>query len=282
MADNLLEDTIMEECHVNRAATDLSDGVDMSDNRPSKFSVKPKCDHTPQAPHVSSQRNLTGVNFLEEAKLEDGRVEETSLTIATRASSFSPVQHGISKSKSFAYNIADTNSNMAAMAKTAGNFKQDDANSYSYTPYSQVSNRHLAMTDNLDEEAKIDYQHNCKSKQTNYIENTGSHLAHHGAVQAKPSAFNTADVNSKIEAMMAATKTLKPDAINSLRPGQYTTAKARGVKDGNVLTKMKTAMNHHFQGHANKKSPEPAETSNSEKTIRQSALTTMEIRMNEG
>jgi hypothetical protein len=99
--------------------------------------------------------------------------------------------------------------------------------------------------------------------------------------QVKPSTFNAADVNSKIEAMIAATKALKPDATDSLLQARLPTKKRR-LKDGNVLMKMKAAMGYHLQARANKKHKDPTRIPNEETTIPLSALTTMEMRTNEG
>lgn len=99
--------------------------------------------------------------------------------------------------------------------------------------------------------------------------------------QAKPSTTNAADLNSKIEAMLAATQALKPDAANPLLQGRLPTKKRR-LKDGNVLTKMKTVMTYHLQSRANKKLNDPTRTPDDEVAVPLPALTSMEIRMNEG
>jgi hypothetical protein len=87
---------------------------------------------------------------------------------------------------------------------------------------------------------------------------------------------------------------LKPGGAAFLRPGPYSVANSRRPKDGSVLTKVKTAVNHHFQARTNKKSPEPAaDVPIYEKFIPQLSLTAtedrpqfaravMERRMNEG
>jgi hypothetical protein len=115
--------------------------------------------------------------------------------------------------------------------------------------------------------------------------------------QAKPSAFNDTNVNNKIEAMLEATKALKPGTGDHMLQGPYLylpTKKCR-LKDSNVLMKMKTAINDHIQARVSKKSYDPArddyllddalnETQTDDKGMPGTnyALRTMEIRMNEG
>jgi hypothetical protein len=99
--------------------------------------------------------------------------------------------------------------------------------------------------------------------------------------QARPSTFNAADVNTKIEAMIAATKAVKPDAADSLLQARLPTKKRR-LKDRNVLMKMKAAMGYHLQARDTKKHNDPTRIPNEDTSIPLSALTTMEMRRNEG
>jgi hypothetical protein len=115
----------------------------------------------------------------------------------------------------------------------------------------------------------------------NLAESNNSSPTCRNVPQVKPSTFNAADVNSKIEAMIAATKALKPDATDSLLQARLPTKKRR-LKDGNVLMKMKAAMGYHLHPQANEKHKNPRRIPNEETTIPLSALTTMEMRMNEG
>jgi hypothetical protein len=99
-----------------------------------------------------------------------------------------------------------------------------------------------------------------------------------------------ADVNNKIEAMMAATKSLKPSANGNLLHGPVVPDKKRRFKD-NVLVKMKTAINDRLQVRSNRKRHDPARDDHlldnnlnemPEYDEDGSAVSAMEIRMNEG
>ena len=294
LADILLDDTLVADRRVEQALKmNLSDGIAVSDNNRSKARSHPKYGCTQMALHGSSQGHLAAKNYLEPPKLVDERLEETSSMNAARADDYPLTQHGILQPKPFTPYSVDRIGNMEAMATASVGFKPDNATSLHHEEYPLVSGHHLMMSNKLDEAAKLDNWQVERSKTANFIENGGSTLPHHIAPQAKSPPFDPSDINNKIAAMMAATKALKPDGAASLRPGPYSPANGHRSKDGNVLTKMKTAMNHHFQARTNKKSPEPAEAPFYKEVIPQLDLTTiedrpqsaraiMERRMNEG
>lgn len=62
-----------------------------------------------------------------------------------------------------------------------------------------------------------------------------------------------ARVNKQIEAMLAATKALKPSHDNTLFQGPYVPVKKRRLKDNKVFTKVKTAINDRLQAKNSKK-----------------------------
>ncbi|EKD16558.1 hypothetical protein MBM_05027 [Drepanopeziza brunnea f. sp. 'multigermtubi' MB_m1] len=109
----------------------------------------------------------------------------------------------------------------------------------------------------------------------------------------KTTAFDAVDVNSKIEAMIAATKALKPGCNDSVPQGVLVPVKKRRF-ESKVLTKMKTALNGRFQVRNGRKrdsmlnerlldtSLNEALDFEDESSASAVALTTMELRMNEG
>ncbi|PVH80623.1 hypothetical protein DL98DRAFT_654570 [Cadophora sp. DSE1049] len=112
--------------------------------------------------------------------------------------------------------------------------------------------------------------------------------------QPKQSGFVAEDVNNKIEAMIAATKALKPGSEGTVLLGPLVPTKKRRLVDNKVLTKMKTALNDRFNGRNGKKrdsmlndklldaSLNEVQDFEEELSISAIALTTMELRMNEG
>jgi hypothetical protein len=64
-------------------------------------------------------------------------------------------------------------------------------------------------------------------------------------------------VNQQIEAMLAATNTLKPGHNNVILQGPYVSMKKRRLKDNKVLTKVKTAINDRLQARNGKKRHDP-------------------------
>ncbi|KAH7407885.1 hypothetical protein BKA64DRAFT_433898 [Cadophora sp. MPI-SDFR-AT-0126] len=112
--------------------------------------------------------------------------------------------------------------------------------------------------------------------------------------QPKQSGFVAADVNNKIEAMISATKALKPGSEGAVLLGPLVPTKKRRLVDNKVLTKMKSALNDRFNGRTAKKrdsmlndklldaSLNEVQDFEEELSISAIALTTMELRMNEG
>jgi hypothetical protein len=121
-----------------------------------------------------------------------------------------------------------------------------------------------------------------------------SHTNHLHAPQAKPSTINALDVNSRIEAMVEATRALKPGVGDSMLQGSGLPTKKRRFKDSNVLMKMKTAINDRFQVRTRKYNDPARDNYLLDDTLNEaqmpdegmstsnSALSTLEIRMNEG
>jgi hypothetical protein len=104
-----------------------------------------------------------------------------------------------------------------------------------------------------------------------------------------------ADINSKIEAMMAATKALKPGTDGVVLQGPFVPTKKRRLRDNKVIAKMKTAFNDRLNSRSIRKRHDSArddhllDTSINEVndfdddvSVSVSALTALEIRMNEG
>jgi hypothetical protein len=100
------------------------------------------------------------------------------------------------------------------------------------------------------------------------------------------------EVNKKIEAMMAATRTLKGDAPYH---GPFVPSKKRRIKDNKVLVKVKTAINDRLNVRSTKKRLDSLRDDrlldasfndvpdyDDDHSISGNALTAMEIRMNEG
>lgn len=112
--------------------------------------------------------------------------------------------------------------------------------------------------------------------------------------QSKQTGFIAQDVNGKIEAMIAATKALKPGSEGTVLLGPLVSTKKRRLVDNKVLTKMKTAINDRFNNRnarkrdsmLNDKLLDPSvneiQDFEEELSISAVALTTMELRMNEG
>lgn len=112
--------------------------------------------------------------------------------------------------------------------------------------------------------------------------------------QPKTSVFQAADVNGKIDAMLAATKSLKPGSEVVTLQEPLVPTKKRRLMDNKVLAKMKTAINDRFPTRNGRKrdsirEERLLESSTSEVQAQEEdpsgsgpALSTMEIRMNEG
>lgn len=277
MADILLDDTATKECRVDHTME-----MHSPDNyTPKKPSSHLKDDCNSMVPHGSSQRNLIAINSVEETNLNDGRLEEILPMRATNAGESPPARHDISQIKPLTRNIGNTNGSLEVMVRTAKSLSPDGTDSLSLEPYQLHDDRRFTTNKNPYEEATLGNRNVYRPQSTNYTESGGPSTVSNGVPPAKPSAFNAVDVNNKIQAMLAATRALKPDASNSLRPGPYTPVKTSRLKDGNVLTKMKTAMNH-IPGRANKKSPELAEMADEGEVMAQPSVPNMELRMNEG
>jgi len=107
---------------------------------------------------------------------------------------------------------------------------------------------------------------------------------------ASRSSAGASDINEKIEAMMAATKALKPGSDGGFFHGPLIPTKKKGLMESKVLTRMKTAINDHFQARANKKRDSVRNGRLLDKNLGElpefdedvSALTAVELRMNEG
>ena len=284
LADILLEDTVMDDCHYNQAmGVYICDDNTVSGTHTAKYSAHLENRCTAKAQRGFSRRYGTSMKPVEEAQPDNKRVEKTSPINAIKAGSFSTVQQDISQTRSFTPNWDNANVKMQAVVTTAKDFEPDT--SYFLLPeaYTPADYCHWATGKVLAGEVKLDYQQVERLKLTNSGGNIGSPLDRHDILQPYPLAFNAVDLNSKIEAMMAATKALKPNLSEPLNPGVHLPlANNSHPKDGKVLTKMKTAMNHHFQTRTNKKSSEPDKSLSKKEALPQSALTTMEIRVNEG
>lgn len=114
------------------------------------------------------------------------------------------------------------------------------------------------------------------------------------SAQSKQSGFAASDVNDKIEAMIAATKALKPGSDSAVLLGPLVPPRKRRLVDNKVLTKMKTALKDGFNARNAKKrdsmlndklldaSLNEVQDFEEELSMSAEALTTMELRMNEG
>ncbi|KAK0116651.1 hypothetical protein ONS96_012506 [Cadophora gregata f. sp. sojae] len=112
--------------------------------------------------------------------------------------------------------------------------------------------------------------------------------------QPKQSGFVAADINDKIESMIAATKALKPGSEGAILLGPLVPTKQRRLADNKMLLKMKTALNDRLSRRNTKKrdsmlndklldaSLNEVQDFEEELSISAIALTTMELRMNEG
>jgi hypothetical protein len=101
------------------------------------------------------------------------------------------------------------------------------------------------------------------------------------------------DINNKVQAMLAATKTLKGNH-HAVSHGPHAPPKKRRLADSKVLRKVKTAINDRLQGRGTKARGPVQDARLLAKTALEShafqeeisasamTLTTMEIRMNEG
>lgn len=94
------------------------------------------------------------------------------------------------------------------------------------------------------------------------------------APRVGPSSNNAVDINKKIEAMLAASKALKPGIADSIVHDHGVPTKKRRFKDHNVFLKMKTAIKTRTAG----KLQDEMLNNMSEET----ALTISQLRMNEG
>jgi len=101
------------------------------------------------------------------------------------------------------------------------------------------------------------------------------------------------DVQASVDRMLAHTAALKPTP----QGGQVSDScnKKRGLKDFNVMAKVKTAFTDHMQARSAKKRPDPARDDrllhsssssipapNTELSTSESMMTNVEIRLNEG
>ena len=112
--------------------------------------------------------------------------------------------------------------------------------------------------------------------------------------QSKQSGFAASDVNDKIEAMIAATRALKPGSDGAVLLGPLVPPRKRRLVDNKVLTKMRTALKDGFNTRNAKKrdsmlndklldaSLNEVQDFEEELSMSAEALTTMELRMNEG
>ena len=104
----------------------------------------------------------------------------------------------------------------------------------------------------------------------------------------------SANLNNKIEAMIAATKALKPELDGTVLQGPFVPAKKRRLKDNKVFVKMKTAINDRLLARTGRKHDPVRDDRLLENSINEmqefeedvlasvSALSTLEIRLNEG
>ncbi len=102
------------------------------------------------------------------------------------------------------------------------------------------------------------------------------------------------EINEKVEAMMAATRALKPGSDSTLLHGPLVPAKKKRLGDGNMLSRMKIAFNDRFQTRSSKKRDSTRDGRLLDKSLSElqdfeedpissiSTLTAMELRMNEG
>jgi hypothetical protein len=110
----------------------------------------------------------------------------------------------------------------------------------------------------------------------------------------KAGGVEAADLNNKIEAMIAATKALKPELDGTVLQGPFVPAKKRRLKDNKVFAKVKTAINDRLLARTGRKHDPVRDDRLLDGSINEmqefeedamasvSALTTLEIRMNEG
>ncbi|CZT44996.1 uncharacterized protein RSE6_05264 [Rhynchosporium secalis] len=115
-----------------------------------------------------------------------------------------------------------------------------------------------------------------------------------GSSQSKSTGNVATDINSKVEAMIAATKALKPGSDGIVLPGPLVPDKKNRLVGNKVLTKMKTAINDRFGGRYARKrdsiingrllDPTLNEVQDLEDDVSASGetATAMELRMNEG
>ena len=283
LADFLLEDTVMDNYHYNQAiGMHLPDDTVVSGNHTSKHSAHLESYCAPGLTHECSKRYLTSMEPVGKDQLDGQRVEDTSPINAIKACGHSTAQHAISQTKSFTPNWGNMNISMQGVATIAKDSKPDIFYSFAREPYTPVDYCHWRTGKSLDEGAKLDYQQEERPSLTKLVGSTGPPLTCHDTLQCYPSEFNAVDLNGKVEAMLAATKALKPDLTQTLLPGLELPDNSSHLKDSNILVKMKTAMNNHFQTRVNKKSPELAGSVGHKVALSQPALTTMAIRMNKG
>ena len=283
LADILLEDTVMDNYHYNQAiGMHLPDDTVVSGNHTSKHSAHLESYCAPGLTHECSKRHLTSMEPVRKDQLDGQRVEDTSPINAIKACGHSTAQHAISQTKSFMPNWGNMNINMQGVTTIAKDSKPDNFYSLPREPYTPVDYCHWRRDKSLDEGAKLDYQQEERPSLTKSVGSSGPLPTCHGTLQYYPSESNAVDLNSKVEAMLAATKALKPDLTQTLLPGLELPDNSSHLKDSNILVKMKTAMNNHFQTRVNKKPPELAGSVGHEVALSQPTLTTMAIRMNEG
>jgi hypothetical protein len=303
----------MEDSRVDQAEKMSSPrGFAVPNNNPSKVPSVPS--HFTRGALVlrgPQQRYPIATNQLNVREPDNGRLEKPLPTRAIRSGDLPLEYHEISQPKAFSPNNVVNFDNMEAMAMMSKNFKSDDtlslrsgqhdtlfARSVQHdtlplrsVQHSRLEDQYSRTNNNLHNGANLDTWRGAKSEPSDFIDNGCSPLAQHGVSRAKPSTYNPEELNRKIQAMMAATQALKPDGAASVRPGPYSPPSSSRAKDGNVLSKMKTAMSHPFQTLANKKSPDPADPRNYIRVISQPQLigrdiipqsAIMDRRINEG
>jgi hypothetical protein len=242
--------------------------------------------HVENTVEMSAQKNLSSnpqmsANINEQNTLRAPRDNEFDLFPVVDSVETSRKGHDILPTKSLTQN----NTEFTTKAATKTDFNQDAVDSIDFLPPSPrlaIKTSPSITEIDHDKQAKLgDWRVN-RSNLLDKIENDGISPAINGAPPAISSGFNAEEISKKIEAMVAATKALKPDAPEPQRPGSTLPAKMRRLKEGNVLMKIKTAMNYHLHSRTNKKPREPTKAAADDGAILHSAFTSMDLRMNEG
>lgn len=206
----------------------------------------------------SEQRYSTISDIFEESQRDSNLLRRS---LAIRA--ICPVEHhGISQPKAFSPNSVVNVDDMEAMAMSSTGFQPDYASSLRDGESSPEHEHdcHLPIRNTLvEEEEQCVGPIDRLSRQNDVFNTVSTSPGLHGVSPVNPGAFDAVELNSKIEAMMAATKALKPNGASTLRPVLKSPSKNSRPKDSNVLTKMKAAISHPF--HPSKKSLESGASS---------------------